>query len=190
MSDTPKGWHSRGYLPHFDAPVYQFITFRLYDSLPQTLLRKLEWELRNQQLSGFDRAFRIKVEELLDNGIGQCFLGHLAVASAVRDALMYYDRKYYSLSAWVIMPNHIHILLRPFPDRSLSTNMKNLKGFTARKANKILGRSGSFWHVDYFDRFIRDEDHHAKTVSYIINNRVKAGLCGKPEEWEFSSAFN
>lgn len=87
------------------------------------------------------------------------------------------------------MPNHVHLLIKPNPGSSLPFIMKNLKGFTSREANRILKRRGSFWQLDYFDRFIRDEEHYLKTVAYIVNNPVKAGLCKSPSDWRFSSAW-
>src|SRR5690606_13170090 len=88
----------------------------------------------------------------------------------------------------VIMPNHAHVLLRAFENHSLSSIMKTVKSVTAHKINKLLGRSGPVWQPDYFDRYIRDQEHFARTVRYIENNPVKAGLCNAPEEWKFSSA--
>jgi REP element-mobilizing transposase RayT len=95
----------------------------------------------------------------------------------------------YILAAWVVMPNHGHILLKPLPGFSLTSIMKGLKGNTANQANKFLGRKGRFWHPDYFDRYIRDETHFRKTVRYIENNPVKAGLVETPDQWEYSSAY-
>lgn len=86
------------------------------------------------------------------------------------------------------MPNHLHLLIRPYEGNSLSVIMKDFKGFISRKANIILGRTGSFWQVDYFDRFIRDEEHFQKAVAYIENNPVKARLCENAADWPFSSA--
>jgi REP element-mobilizing transposase RayT len=66
--------------------------------------------------------------------------------------------------------------------------MHSLKSYTASEANKLLGRRGTFWMEEYYDRYIRDERHYVKTVAYIENNPVKAKLCRVPEEWAFSSA--
>jgi REP element-mobilizing transposase RayT len=67
--------------------------------------------------------------------------------------------------------------------------LHSLKSYTAHEANKILARQGKFWIDDYFDRYIRNEKHFYKTVEYIENNPVKAGLCQKPSDWPFSSAW-
>ncbi|MFT3744473.1 MAG: transposase [Pyrinomonadaceae bacterium] len=183
----PKGWHNRGYLPHYDGRVYQFITFRLHDSLPQTVLRYFEEEARLGSFERNSREFRIKIEEYLDTGMGDCILKIPTVAEIVENALFFYDGVRYRLIAWVIMPNHIHLLLIPLEGVSLSEIMRNLKGFTARMINKHLGLNGPVWQPDYFDRYIRDEDHYNKTVRYIENNPVNAKLVEKSRDWRFSS---
>ena len=68
--------------------------------------------------------------------------------------------------------------------------IQRFKSFTSHEANKILQKSGRFWQVDYFDRYIRDYEHFEKTVNYIENNPVKAGLCEKRRDWKYSSAWN
>lgn len=189
MEQGQRGWHSRGYIPHFDGDVSQFVTFRLFDSLPQGLLKTLSIEADNNKLQRFyEDAKCARVEEYLDNGIGQCFLRRPEIASIVMDGLRFHADKSYQLFAWAIMPNHVHMLIRPNTEISLSYIMKSLKGFTSNQANKVLGRGGRFWQPDYFDRYIRDREHFEKTVRYIEDNPVKAGLCGNASEWKFSSA--
>lgn len=87
------------------------------------------------------------------------------------------------------MPNHAHVLLRPNRGIKLEKIIHSLKSFTATESNKVLGRSGAFWMREAFDRFIRDADHFARAFKYIENNPVKAGLCERPEDWEFGSAY-
>lgn len=186
---TPKGWHSRGYLPHYDGQISQFVTFRLYDSLPQTVLRRFEEEVERGLYEKNSREFRIRIEEYLDAGIGDCMLRIPQAAAIVEKALLFYDNRQYRLIAWIIMPYHLHILINPLEGISLSDIMKNLKGYTARAINKCLGRSGHVWQPDYFDRYIRSGEHFYKTVRYIENNPVKAGLVSSPEEWRFGSAY-
>lgn len=171
-----RGWHTRGYLPHFDADRFQFITIHLADSLPQTLLKKFERECKHGQLGHFyDREFQIKIEAYLDNGIGDCYLARPEIAEIFVRSLRMFHGVRYDLRSWVIMPNHGHILFKPLAGFTLSSIMKGLKGNTANQANAFLGRKGQFWHADYFDRFIRDQEHFDKTVRYIENNPVKAG---------------
>lgn len=188
MAIKPKGWHSRGYLPHFDVRIAQFVTFRLYDSLPRSVLDRLNEEAEKGMFEKGSREFRIKIEEYLDAGIGNCILRDPEIATLVENALLFYDNKQYRLIAWVIMPNHLHILFTPFEGVSLSEIMKNLKGYTARMINKHRHQTGHIWQPDYFDRYMRNEEHLLKTIRYIENNPVKAGLVQSPEHWRFSSA--
>ena len=106
----------------------------------------------------------------------------------VQAALLHFDGERYWLSAWVVMPNHVHLLVTPCISWSLSRIMKDMKSFTSREANKLLGRRGQFWMEDYFDRYVRDAKHFANAIAYIENNPVKAGLVKTPSEWRFSSA--
>lgn len=189
MTQPPKGWHSRGYLPHYDGEVFQFVTFRLFDSLPQSILRKFEIEAANDKLNHYyEREFQIKIEEYLDQGVGKCYLRIPEVAEVVQETFIYLNQRQLHLAAWVVMPNHVHILFRPQNGNSLSSIMQSIKGNSAYLANKILNRKGTFWQPDYFDRFIRDHQHYEKAISYIENNPVKAGLCREASEWKHSSA--
>lgn len=188
MNKLSRGWYSRGYLPHFDVgEIPQFLTYRLADSLPQKVLIKWREELENGEIDETD--FRKRFEYYLDQGYGECFLKNRKVASVVRENLFYFDGKKYKLYAWVIMPNHLHLLLTPKDGFSLSEIVHSCKSYTANEANRILGRSGKFWFPEPFDRYIRDYKHFESTIDYIENNPVKAGLCKDFREYEFSSAY-
>ena len=93
------------------------------------------------------------------------------------------------VSYWVIMPNHIHILIETRPEWPLYRVIGSFKRYTARVANQLLSRTGAFWARDYFDRYIREAEHYNETVCYIENNPVKAGLCIEPRAWRCSSAW-
>src|SRR5438552_7726213 len=145
-----KGWHERGYLPHFDSPeTVQFVTFRLADSLPRDIYRVLSAEAKNT------RALRRLAEDHLDEGRGQCWLARPEIAAIVSHALLHFDGERYRLHAWVIMPNHVHALIQQEEDRPLGNIIGAWKSFSAKKANAQLGRDGGFWAADYFDRAIR-----------------------------------
>ena len=190
-NEEPRGWYHRGYLPHFDAGEHrtQFITIRLFDSLPQTVLHRIKQELAIRKPENVSRETFLLAEKYLDMGYGECFLRLRKVACIVRDSLLKYDGERYRLIAWVIMANHIHLLLRPKPGYHLEKIIHSFKSFTALQSNRRLDRSGSFWMRESFDRYIRDEQHFARTIRYIENNPVKAGLCSSPDEWEFGSAW-
>lgn len=152
----PTGWHSRGYLPHFDGGKQQFITFRLGDSMPQAILERWRRELEKEGGDNFDSVLRRRVEAYLDQGYGDCHLKNPRVAEIVQDSLLFYDGERYRVSAWVVMPNHVHLLLAPAQGEELSEILHSLKSYTAHKANRILGRTGRFWQRESFERYIRD----------------------------------
>ena len=188
LPQRPAGWHSRGYLPHFDAELPQFITFRLHDSLPRSVLIGWQEELRRETQADVQAILRRRVEAYLDQGHGSCYLRDHQVAEMVQNSLLFHDLTKYRLAAWCVMPNHAHLLCTPCIGHSLAEIAHSLKSYTAKEANKILGRSGRFWQKEYFDRYIRNARHYAKVVEYIENNPVKARLCKKPSDWPFSSA--
>ena len=184
------GWYDRGYIPHFDGgQVSQFLTFRLFDSLPESVIQ--DWrEKTSRQGEEGKVIFRKNVENYLDKGSGSCFLRDERVAKMTEDSLLFHHTKKYDLVAWVIMPNHIHFLATPVEGVELSTITHSIKSYTAHEANKILGRQGQFWQHEPFDRYIRNRKHFVSVIRYIENNPVKAGLCARPQDWRFSSAFH
>lgn len=190
-STATKGWYTRGYLPHFDAgPIRtQFITFRLFDSLPQNVLERIKQELEIQEPENISREMFVLAESYLDKGIGECFLRRREIATIVKETLLKFNGERFRLNCWVVMPNHAHVILRPNEGQTLEKIMHSIKSYTALKANQLLGRKGPFWMRESFDRYIRDADHFGRVFRYIENNPVKAGLCERPENWEFSSAW-
>ena len=184
----PSTPYHRTHLPHFEAgPVPQHICFRLADSLPQPLLEQWEDELRRLPEAEQQDERRQRIETALDQGHGECWLNRPEVAALVRDALQHFDGDRYDLHSWVIMPNHVHVLVTLRGDNTLSGVVHSWKSYTAQQANQLLGRDGAFWNVDYFDRFMRDEKHFAATLDYIHWNPVKAGLCAEPDDWQWTS---
>jgi REP element-mobilizing transposase RayT len=184
LSRDDFGWYNKRRLPHLDADVYsQFVTFRLSDSMPEEVLER--W--RKEGMG--DAAFRKRIEHYLDAGYGECWLDRPDVAKIVREALYFHHNKNYFLDSWVLMPNHAHILFTPLAGVHLPVLMHSIKSYSAQMANKILGRQGQFWQHESFDRYIRDTRHFAAVRRYIEHNPVKAGLCKRPEEWRFSSAY-
>jgi REP-associated tyrosine transposase len=178
------GWHQRGYLPHRDTPgLTQFVTFRLHDGLPDT--RRGEWEavLRIED----NRQRRTRLEQYLDLGYGQCWLRQNAIAALAEGALRHFDGRRYQLLAWVIMPNHIHVLVQVC-QTPLARVLQSWKRFIAREGNKLLQREGPFWEREYWDTYMRDESQVIKARRYIEQNPVKAGLVAEATAWQWSSA--
>ena len=183
----PRIWRSRGYVPHIDGKgLVQFITFRLADSMPQSVLETWRDDLANGVVT--DANFRRRIETYLDQNYGACPLKDPKVATIVQDALLNFDGVRYRLLAWVIMPNHVHLLLECINDFSLDSVMHSIKSYTSHEANKMLETNGRFWSKEYFDRYIRNRRHYLSVVKYIEENPVKARLCKAPGLWPFGSA--
>jgi len=183
-------WHSRGYLPHWEAgEVPQSITFRLADSLPSNVLEQWCDELRQLSDDNANLERRIRIEHALDRGHGAAALSDPRIAEIVERALLHFDGSRYRLHAWCIMPNHLHVIATPLSGWTLSAITHSWKSFTALKANEILSTKGAFWSPEYYDRAIRDETHYEAALAYVEMNPVKAGLCSRPDEWRFSSAW-
>ncbi len=179
-----KGWHSRGYLPHFDEPGRtQAITFRLADSIPQGVLEKIIDKYKND-----DKKQRSIISKYLDKGLGRCYLQDSQIASIVEETLLKFDGKRYRLLAWVIMPNHVHAIIDCQEGYPLHKIVHSWKSYTANEANKLLNRKGRFWQPDYFDRYVRNENDLESKIHYVHLNPVNAGLVENPEDWPFSSA--
>ena len=179
-----KGWYTRGYLPHYDKPsTLQMVTFRLADAMPARL--RHEWQSLFEIED--EREQRTKLEDYLDRGYGECVLRQPRVASAVEQTLLCYDGERYRLAGWVVMPNHVHVVVAPW-EITLGALLKAWRGASAHASNQILGRTGTLWQREYWDRYTRDEAHFRKIQHYIEWNPVKAGLVKLPQEWPFSSA--
>ncbi|MGL4399230.1 MAG: REP-associated tyrosine transposase, partial [Luteolibacter sp.] len=183
-----KGWHSRGYLPHLDAPgEIQALTFRLADALPAKVVASWKKELAEDP-RGSEKALRIKIARYEDASRGSCLLRDPVCAEIVQAAFLHFHGARYRLLEWCVMPNHVHVLIHCGFGITLGQIVSSWKSYTAREIHKHTGNSGQLWALDYFDRYIRDLDHLTDARIYIRNNPVKAGLCQKPEDWPWSSA--
>ena len=183
------GWYSRGYLPHFDAEGQtQTMTFRLFDSMPREVLDRWREELASLPEKEAELERRKRMDAYLDQGYGGCYLKDHRLALIVQNALLFFDNQRYAMHAWVVMPNHVHVLFTPNAGYGLSEIAHSWKSYTANQCNKVLNRKGQFWQPEPFDRYVRDERHYANAIRYIENNPVKAGLCEKPEDWLWGSA--
>jgi REP element-mobilizing transposase RayT len=177
-----RGWHDRGYLPHFDAgAVAQTITFRLADSLPREFYEKSAAVAPNSTELFFT------LERAIDKGAGECLLTKPANAAIVRDSFEHFDGDRYLLLSWVVMPNHVHVMIEQVEGHRLADIVQSWKSFTAHAINKARGFNGRVWSPEYFDRYVRDERHYVNAKYYIENNPVKARLVGRPEDWPYSS---
>ena len=159
-----------------------FLTWHLHGSVPQGLYpppRKLN--------SG--RAF-VWMDRYLDTTRhGPLYLGNEAVARTLVTSIRRgaADLGHYDLHSFVVMANHVHLLVTP--RISPSRLLRSLKGFTARQANRLLSRTGQpFWQAESYDHWVRDERERQRIIAYIENNPVKAGLVRRAEDYPWSSA--
>ncbi len=172
-----------GNLPHWrQEGVTYFVTFRLADSLPQAKLQ--EWQRdRNAWLAGhpkpwdddvtrqYHTRFTARIERWLDAGYGSCVLADRRVRSVVTDALLLFHAARYALDAWVVMPNHVHVVVTPLLDYGLSAILHTWKSFTSHAVGKRLPNwRGAFWQKEYFDHIVRGPDHLERFRVYISNN--------------------
>ncbi|MBI4910213.1 MAG: transposase [Acidobacteria bacterium] len=174
--------YSRRHLPHLyemDQPL--FVTWRLFGSLPPSRGFP-EASLTSGQ------AF-VTLDRLLDHGqSGPLYLRRPDLADKVVEAIHYNAQVlgHYSLHAFVVMPNHVHMLVSPHV--ALSRLTKSLKGITAKHANVMLGRTGQpFWQEESYDHLVRDGREFDKIRWYIEENPVKAGLVKEAAEYRWSS---
>jgi REP element-mobilizing transposase RayT len=178
-------WH-----PDLDEATYLFVTWRLAGSTPQIRASQLAGESACPTQPSAGRAFLVLDREVDKAAVGPVWLRDPRVAGVVAHALAKgaNARRFYELHAWVIMPNHVHVLLRPHAHLPVITRW--LKGSTARHANLILGRTGqAFWQDESFDHRVRDEEELARIVRYVEQNPVSAGLVAAAGDWPWSSAW-
>ena len=157
-----------------------FVTWRLHGSLPR----------RQPLILGAGMAFVAMDRLLATASTGPRWLEDPRIAQVVFDALRYGQERLdlYELRAWVVMANHVHILI--YPKAELPRITRAVKNYSAREANKTLGRSGlPFWKDESYDHWVRDDEELNKIVRYIEFNPVAAGLVTKPEEWRWSSGW-
>ena len=196
------GYHTRGYLPHIkhEGASY-FVTFRLADSLPAEALAELERELADLRFAPATPAAGVQAERhrerrrrfevLLDHGAGSCRLREATMAQLVENTLRYHHGERYQLEAWVVMPNHVHVLLRPLNGFTLSQIVKSWKQFISTHGKRLSeSKADRFWQPEAYDHWVRDEADGARIVRYIERNPVKAGLCANPQDFRWSSAYD
>jgi REP element-mobilizing transposase RayT len=195
----------RSYLPHIQLEGQIIsLTWRLAFTLPKNLLKlqtDLEEELaeiRRENTSDLSVKYAGYIQKLedLDTYLGKLELNDLSLCAdenpqTLISAINFYAGNIYELHSYCIMPNHLHLLIRPLPGQGVgfhkvSTTVQRLKSYTAKMINQKYERQGKIWHRDYFDRFIRNPDDYRNVVNYILANPVKAGLVKKAEDWKYS----
>ena len=167
-----------------------------------------DWQLRFLQ---FKREWFVKFEDYLHQAkFGPHWLREDAIAKIIADSLHHFDNERYFLHSYCVMSNHVHVALSPFVSSenlveeksssghtiftttspTLAKIMHSLKSFTAKEANKVLGRTGGFWEHESYDHYVRDETEYERIVKYILQNPVKAKLVENWQDWRWSYCEN
>jgi len=195
----------RAHLPHIQlTEQIIFLTWRLAFTLPRPMLDLLA-QMR-LTLDMIHRSPEHAIEELrcdyysqfgkLDEFLGKFDLAGLSLCrngfgELICGAFRFYDNKFYELHSYCVMPNHVHLLIRPLRDKAGeffkdSVIVQRIKSYTSQEINRALGRKGKVWSDDYFDRYIRSPKDYYKVVEYILNNPPKAGLASHQDEWPYA----
>jgi putative transposase len=185
-------------LPHwrYEGASY-FLTFRLHDSLPRGVMGTLhleeeDWRRRieseRKQMGGelsattrrawedFQREHFVKLEAHLDACHGACELRDPCLRFVIRDALLHFENVRCRVGAFVVMPNHVHVLCHPFPGWRLEKLAGSWKRHSAAAINGRLTKTGTLWQPETHDCIVRDGEHFRRAVRYILRNPVKAKL--------------
>jgi REP element-mobilizing transposase RayT len=162
--------NSSRHMPHWTQPgCTYFVTFRLADSVPAEKLQ--QWN----RLSDPNQV-REEVQKWLDKGTGTCWLRRPEIANVVANSLRHFHGERYDLRLFVVMPNHIHVLVTPLPGHELSEILHSWKSYTANQINRLLGQSGPVWQHESFDHIVRDEQALLQFEGYIRDNPKSACL--------------
>ena len=173
--------HSRGRLPHLEKHgCTYFVTFCLIAAAPAHAARrrKLQNGSTALDIARFSEPSTKPRDPLLSDP---------RLAAIVETALLHFQGERFALHAWVVMPDHVHVIVTPFT-HTLSEVLQSWKSFTAHRINQALGRSGTVWQSESFDHIVRSNADYERFVDYVERNPVEAGLCDAPADWPFSSA--
>jgi REP element-mobilizing transposase RayT len=202
-------WHPQGGILFVTFRLKGSLPYEIIHSLldeqecPRKALLNLPETDQAEQKALDEQRYFEQWEKYLDKAEhGPCWLSQPEIAEIVKEALLYRDGKVIDLNAFTIMSNHVHVVFEALsrsgwqPDRFRSEYhsdlqgvpkiMQSLKRHTARQANVILGRDGAFWQDESYDRVIRDHDEYDRTVFYVLENPVKAGLVSRWEDWPWT----
>jgi putative transposase len=189
-------------LPHYQpSDATFFITTRLAGSLPVHVIavlreeqafvhKKLKetksLEVRQRLMNEHERRYFGRFDEYVNHAsTGPKWLAIEEVAEVVAEAAHFRDGKVYELLSYTIMPNHIHLVFTVRRnDISLYRILQSLKRHSAREGNKILNRTGAFWHHESYDHVVRDGAELERIFQYVLLNPVKAGLCKRWKDWK------
>jgi REP element-mobilizing transposase RayT len=192
-------------LPHLkkEGGTY-FVTFRQAGTLPKEVLirfkrerdvilqeamaakRPLTWREQEELF----RWYSSRVDKYLDAGHGVCHLRDPDLADIVAGAIRFFDGQRYELHAWVVMPNHAHVVVWPMAGYTLSAILHSWKSFSSHKINDRLPKKVvPFWQSESYEHLVRDVEDLDHCCRYTLMNPVNARLCDRVEAWRWSSAW-
>jgi carbamoylphosphate synthase large subunit/REP element-mobilizing transposase RayT len=175
-------------LPHWEqSGATYFVTLRLADAVPQPVMQQWKEELEiwlkfhpepwdATTKYEYQKRFQDNREQWLDQGHGGCLLKDADVSAIVVESMRHFDRQRYVLDAFVVMPNHVHVLVQLAKNQSLSDILHSWKSFSAKEINRVLGRTGSVWQEESYDRIVRDFEGLTRYRDYIGRNPENARL--------------
>jgi replication-associated recombination protein RarA len=179
---VPIGRLRGGNLPHWrQAGAMYFVTWRTADSMPRERvdqwMKEREawlnahpepWSLHDEE--EYYRLFPDRWEAWLDEGNGECLLARPEVRQIIEELLRHEDGTKYQLEDFIVMPNHVHVLVSPLGNHTLSEITQAWKSTAAHRVNKVLGRTGTFWQKESFDHIVRSAEQAQKFRRYIQEN--------------------
>jgi type I restriction enzyme R subunit len=192
--------------PHRHQPAtICFLTMRLNDSIPKSVIlrwhkERLEYlqrlgiavdadwkqgyqKLDTNQQAEFNKHFSRQRETTLDECLGACDLADPQARFEVSQSLEAFHGQRYWMGDYVILPNHLHCLVAFVNNKIAKTQPGSWMRFSARKNNRLLGRSGALWFPEPFDHLVRNDLQLEYLRSYIADNPKKARL--KPDEFTY-----
>lgn len=172
-----------GNLPHWEqGSVWYFVTFRLADALPRAVVEEIQrhreqWRrthdlenLSREELVEYHQLFSVRYEQLLHAGSGSCVLRDPQNADIVRGALHFFAGQRYALDEQVVMPNHVHVLVKPQAGHGLADILHSWKSYTANQLNRRLGRTSQLWQHESYDHIVRSAPAMDAIRRYIREN--------------------
>jgi REP element-mobilizing transposase RayT len=179
---------TRRILPHWsqDGCTY-FVTFRLPDSVAAPIWKKWKeqravwtamhpkpWDSETQK--DYNAKFPAQMELWLDAGYGSCALQDSALRELVAKAIHHFDGQYFTLGDYVLMPNHVHVLVTPHEGHTLAKILAGWKRVSGHAILLLTGGPKPFWMAEDFDHVVRSEKQLLLFQNYIAENPRKAKL--------------
>ncbi len=187
-------------LPHFHPHEgVLFITFRVDFPIPERFLFDLNYYKKELELSYLEMSDKTANQAIIRKKLfaftddfyhtHKCSIGltdNQDIANIVFSKIIALNGVMYYLYTFTLMPNHVHILIKPINQSSIGDIMKSIKGETSRRINQLLNRAGTFWYREYYDHWVRDNKELVNILDYIRQNPVKAGLVQNPDAWQWT----